>query len=375
MVEFNIVAPTAGDRLLAGGGAPLDPSRRDPWNGKANRVPTLNYIQDFFREAERAGFDSILLGTGDSLLTDPLVSASAVISATERIKFLMAIRPGVTAPALFARQLAAIDHYSEGRALVNIVTGGSPADLAADGDFLDHSARYKRTREFVYLIRRLFEDEHVNHAGDYYRLENAFLELKSRDRSCPAIYLGGQSGSAMNVAAELADVYLMYSETLDSDHSRMRDIQARAASFGRTIETGITFIVVVGNTEEEALRKARALIPTGSEAADRKRDYVLSGESAGLKRLHTLMEGAKEQDYWLGPNRWAGLTQVTSGSSVTIVGTPDQVTDRIVEYAELGFTKFLFRGFPLLESARELGEHIIPRVQARLRAAAKEASL
>lgn len=309
----------------------------------------------------------MLLPTGGNCL-DPLVVASSLIHVTERINLLFAVRPGFTSPALFARQYLTVDYWSGGRVRPNFVTGGVPSEQASDGDFLDHDARYCRTKEFIHVFKRLLQEENFDHEGEFYRLKGASLPLKQYHRPLPEIYFGGASEAAKKVAAEEADVYMLWGETLELTKERIEEMKALAAQHHRRLSYSVSFQVVLGETEEEAWAKAEALISRATpEAIRQKEEESRNADSVGMKRLHQLMKESCDRGFRLGPNLWAGLTQVLSGNSIALVGTPDQVADRVVEYVQLGFDKVLLRGFPHLEVIEAVGRDVIPRVKEKLR--------
>ncbi|GGP12983.1 LLM class flavin-dependent oxidoreductase [Oceanobacillus neutriphilus] len=364
MIEFITMAPTSGDGEFVGA-VNNNSSRRkvDAWSGTdeaAERQPTFEYIRDIAQAAEKGGFSTLLLPTGGSCL-DSLAVAANLVGQTDRLKFLFAIRPGSIQPTIFAKQFATVDYWSGGRALVNVVTGGSPTDLAADGDFLDHGTRYKRTREYIQILKRLFTEEQFDHDGEFYQLKGASLFPKPEE--IPEIYFGGASNVGKDVAAAESDVYMLWGETLENTKERIEEMKKRAADYNRELSYSVSFQVVLGETEEEAFENAdRLLSKTEENLLNEKSDAASKGESIGVKRLHQLMEDGRKNNFKIGPNLWAGLTQVLSGNSIALVGTPDQVAERIVEYADLGFDKVLLRGFPHLETIQEIGEKVIPKV-------------
>ncbi|ALF08856.1 LLM class flavin-dependent oxidoreductase [Parageobacillus thermoglucosidasius] len=365
MVEFITMAPTSGDSTLVG--LANNSSKLNSWTGtdeNAERPPTQEYIKAIAQAAEKGGFSTLLLPTGTGCL-DSLAVAANLIAYTSKLKFLFAIRPGFIAPATFAKQFATVDYWSNGRALVNIVTGGSPVELASEGDYLDHDTRYKRTREYMQILKKLFTEESVDYEGEFFTLKGASLFPKPV--KTPLIYFGGASEIAKEVAAEEADVYMMWGETFENTKQRLEEMKQRAAKHNRTLSYSVSFQVILGNTEEEAWEKANKLISKVSASIlAKKEEMIAKGDSIGAKRLHQLMESSKERNFKIGPNLWAGLTQVLSGNSIALVGTPEQIAERIVELVELGFDKVLLRGFPHLETIEQLGELVIPKVREKL---------
>lgn len=365
MVEFITMAPTSGDGEYVG--TVNAGEKFDGWTGtseSASRLATPEYIQAIAKATEEGGFSTLLLPVGANCL-DSLVLAANLIAHTDKLNILFAVRPGFVSPTVFAKQFATLDQWSNGRVHFNIVTGGSPAELGADGDFLDHDARYRRTKEFIQILNRLFSGETFDYNGEFYQLKNAKLLVKPTKR--PQVFFGGSSPIAKKVAAELADVYMLWGETLENTKIELDEIKKLVAEQQREVSYSISFQIVLGDTEEEAWNNANKLISRIDHAAlEFKNGLNTNGEAVGVKRLHHLMEDSKENNFKIGPNLWAGLTQVLSGNSIALVGTPDQIADRIVEFVELGFDKVLLRGFPHLETAQHVAIYIIPRVKERL---------
>ena len=371
MVEFITMAPTSGDGEYlgkSGSGADVNVDAWTGMGGQNQRPPTLEYIRAIAQAAEKGGFSTLLLPTGTACL-DSLVVASNLIAHTEKLNFLFAVRPGSTQPAIFAKQFATVNYWSGGRARVNIVTGGNPKELVAEGDSFDHSLRYQRTREYIEVLKKMFSGSSFDHDGEFFTLKNASLFPDSVSKPSSDIYFGGASEIGKEVASEVADVYMMWGETLENSRQLIEEMKERAASKNRELSYSISFQVILGDTEEEAWEKANRLVQniSAEQAAEKSFQTKTVGEAQGVKRLHSLMEQAKDNNFVIGPNLWAGLTQLITGNSIALVGTPDQVTDRLVEYIELGFDKVLLRGFPHLETIEQVGETIIPRVKARLR--------
>lgn len=366
MIDFITAIPTYGDAEYVND-VFLRPDRSDPWKMTADTEPSLSYAIRFAQAAEKAGFDSILVPTFNFCL-ESLVTASALVTSTETLKFLVAARTGFTAPAVFARQLGTLDYYSGGRALVNIITGGNPAELAADGEHLDHESRYKRTGEFMHVLKRLFTEDNFTHEGDFYYLKNASLFYKSVQKPHPKIYFGGASPAAKAVAAKDCDVYMLFAETLDLTKERIDEMVLLSAQHNRTLDYCMSIQIFLGDTEEQAWQYAFSRLSKISEREIKAKaeQTINKNESIGEKRLHELMESSRNDHFRIGPNLWAGLTQVSGGGTLALVGTPDQVADRLLEYAALGYNKFMLRGYPQLETVEALGRDVIPRVRKKL---------
>src|SRR5918912_1957998 len=248
------MAPTAGDgRYL--GVANLANQLVDGWTAGAEREPSLEYIASIARAAEQGGFSTLLLPVGSGCL-DGWGIASALIPLTERLRFMLAVRPGFVQPAVAARQGTTFDYLSGGRLSINVVTGGSPDELARDGDFLDHAARYRRTREFVRVMKLLFEQERVTVEGEFFRLREARLHPRPVQRPRPPFYIAGASDEGIRLAAEEADIYMLWGETFDNVRQRIEAVRAAAQAAGRTLRYSISFQIILGETEEAAWERA-----------------------------------------------------------------------------------------------------------------------
>lgn len=363
-IEFVTMAPTAGDGRYVGV-ANLAAQSVSGWTSTAEREPTLDYIAKIAQATERGGFSTLLLPVGTGCL-DGWSIASALIPKTSTLRFLLAVRPGFTQPAVAARLASTFDYLSEGRLSINVVTGGSPEELSRDGDFLDHAARYRRTVEYVRLLKRLFTEQQVTHAGEFFKLDGAKLHPRSPQQPHPPFFIAGASESGVRLAAEEADVYMMWGETLEKSRARVEAVKAAAGRRGRPPRYSISFQVVLGHTEKAAWDRAHDLVSkVDPEVAERQARFFAAIDSVGQRRLVELMQETRANDFRLGPNLWAGLTQVLSGNSISLVGTGDQIADRLMEYLALGFDMVLLRGFPHLETIEQIGSEIIPRVQAR----------
>lgn len=367
MVEFITMAPTGGDGEYVGAGSSFNKEDKNVQlirGESGERQPTFEYIRDVAQAAEKAGFSTLLLPTGQGCL-DSLAVASNLVTQTTDLNFLFAVRPGSMSPSSFAKQFATVDYWSNGRARVNVVTGGSPVELASQGDFLDHRTRYQRTREYIQILKKYFSGEKFTHEGKFFTLKDTSLypELNA----VPNIYFGGASDVGKDVAAAEADVYMLWGETLEKTKEQIEDMKKRSAANNRELSYSVSFQVILGETEAKAYENAHKLLSKTEEAVlEQKKEVSKKGEAVGVKRLYSLMEESKDNNFIIGPNIWAGLAQVLPGNSIALVGTPEQVTDRIVEFVELGFDKVLLRGFPHLETIEAIGELIIPKVREKL---------
>ncbi|WP_339194408.1 LLM class flavin-dependent oxidoreductase [Solibacillus sp. FSL R5-0449] len=360
-VEFITMAPTSGDSEYVGN--QTSNKGAQTWSGvgvDSDREPSVEYITKVAQAAEKAGFSTLLLPIGGSCV-DSLVAASHLTANTNSLNFLFAVRPGSTAPTQLAKQYSSVNYWSNNRVFVNVVTGGAPKELENDGDFLSHTDRYKRTREYIEILKRLFNGETFDYDGEFYTLKGANLPLPVKN--APPIYFGGSSPIAKEVSTDVADVYMLWGETLETTKEELETVVKLAKEKNRDLSYSVSFQVVLGETEEAAFENANKIISqVEPEVLAAKHANTLNNGAVGVSRLHQLMLESKDNNFVIAPNIWAGLTQVLSGNSIALVGTPQQVAERIVEFVDLGFDKVLLRGFPHLEVIEEIGEKVIPLV-------------
>jgi alkanesulfonate monooxygenase len=214
------------------------------------RPITLGYLRQIAGAIDELGFTGALLPTGQGC-EDAWVTATALMPFTRRLKFLVAVRPGLSSPALAARMAATFDRFSEGRLLINVVSGGDPEELAGDGVHLDHDARYELTDEFLTVWRALSAGERVDFRGVHLHIAGGKLTVLPVQRPHPPLYFGGSSPAAHRVAARHADVYLTWGERPEAVEAKILDIKAHAAEQGRTLRFGIRLHVIVRETEEK----------------------------------------------------------------------------------------------------------------------------
>ena len=297
---------------------------------------------DVARAAED-GFNFALIPVGRTCQDGWLV-AGMVGARTGRLKFLVAMRPGFIAPTLAAKMSNTLDQALKGRVLINVVTGGFPIELAADGDFLDHDERYGRTQEFMQVVRKAWTGGKAwNHEGKYYKVEggNVFPRpYQSASGGHPPFYFGGASDAAKKVGAEDTDVYLLWGETVEMVRERIEDMKVRAAAVERTLSFGLRIHVISRQTDEEARAAAEHLV---SEIPDRFQEMVdkhhSKGESEGEKRQRELV--AASDDGWLTDHLWSGIGKARLGVGTALVGSGESVARCLQEYIDLGIGTFI----------------------------------
>lgn len=325
------------------------------------RAVNLDYLQQIAQAVDNLGYTGALLPTGRSC-EDAWIAASSLISVTKRMKFLVAIRPGIASPGVAARMAATFDRMSNGRLLVNVVTGGDPVELAGDGLHLSHDDRYDLTDEFLTVWRGILTGETVDLDGRYLQIKGSKLLFPPVQTPYPPLWFGGSSAAAKRVAAKHIDVYLTWGEPPEQVAQKIKEVQQLAAEQGRTVSFGIRLHVIVRETESEAWEAANQLIKyVDEEAIATAQKAFARADSEGQQRMSQLHGGSREE-LEISPNLWAGVGLVRGGAGTALVGDPDTVVKRMLEYHELGIEKFIFSGYPHLEEAYRVAELLFPRL-------------
>ncbi len=331
------------------------------------RPLTHDYIKQIAIATDSLGYEGVLIPTGRSC-EDPWVIASSLIPVTRRLKFLVAVRPGLHQPALAARMAATFDRLSEGRLLINLVTGGDQAELEGDGVFLDHATRYEESAEFIRIWREILTRSHTGESldfdGKHLKVKGAKLLYPPVQKPYPPVYFGGSSAAAHELAGEQVDAYLTWGEPPAEVARKIADVRAKAAKHGRTVRFGIRLHVIVRETEAQAWAAADALISHLTDETIAKAQAALGRmDSEGQRRMRELHGGGTKRsraDLEISPNLWAGVGLVRGGAGTALVGDPQTMAQRIQEYAELGIENFVLSGYPHLEEAHRFAELVFP---------------
>ncbi|MEE6262364.1 LLM class flavin-dependent oxidoreductase [Plantactinospora sonchi] len=357
-LTFHWFLPTYGDsRDIVGGGHGLPPGAA----GGA-RPATVAYLGQIARTAEQLGFVGALTPTG-AWCEDAWLATAMLTEVTERLKFLVAFRPGLMSPTLAAQMAATFQRLSQGRLLLNVVTGGESHEQRGYGDFLDKDARYARTDEFLHVVRALWRGETVSHDGAHVRVEQA--RLSRLPDPVPSIYFGGSSPAAGPVAVRHSDVYLTWGEPPTQVAEKLAWIRELAGAAGRTIRFGIRLHVITRDTAEAAWAQARRLLDGIAESDVQAVQAGLArSESEGQRRMLALHGGSRD-GLEVSPNLWAGVGLVRGGAGTALVGSHTEVADRISEYHQLGIDEFILSGHPHLEEAYWFGEGVLPILRRR----------
>jgi alkanesulfonate monooxygenase len=323
---------------------------------------SLDFSVGIAQAIEAHGFGGALIGSGWGR-TDTFTLATALAARTRAFQPLAAIRPGYWQPAQFACAAATLDQLSEGRLLVNVVTGKD--DQRAYGDFeTDDAARYERTREFMQLVRLLWTRDDVTYSGRYYRVEHSTCKPKPRRPGGPPLYFGGASAAAEQVAAAEADVQLMWGEPLAMAAERIERLRRLSAGYERVapLAFGLRVTVVVRDTAAEAWRAARAKLGGWEGNLDKRVEPNKTGQgSVGQQRLRDLLDQAEVLDrcLWTTPAKYG-----TGAASTWLVGSADDVVASLNDYVALGVTHFILSDTPYRDEAVRVGGQVLARMLA-----------
>jgi alkanesulfonate monooxygenase len=322
-----------------------------------------DYLKQIAVAADTLGYDGVLLPTGRSC-EDAWVVASSLIGETKKLKFLVAVRPGLSTPGLAVRMASTFDRLSNGRLLINVVTGGDQAEMEADGLHADHAERYEISDEFLKVWRASLAgeggDAGYDFNGKHIQVKGAKTLYPPVQKPYPPLYFGGSSPAAHELAAEQVDVYLTWGEPPAAVAEKIADMRARAAKHGRTLKFGIRLHVIVRETNDEAWKAADELIKyVDDDLIARAQASFNKMDSEGQRRMAAL-HGGKRDKLEVSPNLWAGVGLVRGGAGTALVGDPETVAARMQEYADLGIETFILSGYPHLEESYRFAELVFP---------------
>jgi alkanesulfonate monooxygenase len=325
------------------------------------REVNFNYLRQIAQAADQLGYFGVLLPTGRSC-EDSWIVASAVAPFTEHLRYLVAVRPGLQLPSVAARMTATLDRISNGRLLINVVTGGDPVENKGDGIFLPHDERYAVTREFLDIYNDLLAGNTVNVEGKHIRIEDGRLLFPPVQSPRPPLYFGGSSDAGIDVAVDTVDKYLTWGEPPAQVAEKVARVRAAAAKRGRKLSFGIRLHVIVRETSAEAWRAADELIQHVSDDTIAGAQKIFARmDSVGQQRMAQL-HGGRRDKLEISPNLWAGVGLVRGGAGTALVGDPATVAARIREYQDIGIDTFILSGYPHLEEAYRFAELVFPQL-------------
>ncbi|MFF9815623.1 LLM class flavin-dependent oxidoreductase [Streptomyces sp. NPDC014006] len=326
------------------------------------RAPDLDYLVQIAKAAERLGFEAVLTPTG-TWCEDAWLTTVALAQHTERLKFLVAFRPGLLSPTLAAQMASTYQRLTGGRLLLNVVTGGDSAEQRRFGDRLDHDRRYARTDEFLSVVRGVWGGGPYDFHGEHYQVDGAVTALPPDP--VPQLFFGGSSPAAGPVAARHADVYLTWGEPPALVKEKIDWIRGLAERQERTVRFGIRLHTISRDSAAEAWATANRLLDDlDADTVAAAQAALGRSESVGQQRMLALHGGSRDK-LEIHPNLWAGVGLVRGGAGTALVGSHAEVADRIEEYHALGMEHFVLSGYPHLEEAYWFGEGVIPELAAR----------
>lgn len=334
------------------------------------RAPSFDYLKDVVQTAERLGFYSLLIPTRfvnglfdeGAPLMETWTTATALAAVTQRIRFLIAIRPGFIAAGLLAKMIATLDQISKGRIDINIVPGGIQYDFERFGVDIDHDGRYDQAEELMQACRALWQGEVTDFSGTYITLRGA--RCSPTPYGTPRFYQGGASPRAEALAARQAEVYLFWIEPPDRLAERIERVTAQYHACSRQPEFGLRTHLVVHDEAEAAWAAADALIAAADPRVLQQRRAV----TAGTPMTGQQVQAARVAEHRIGPHLWNGLSTVRVNCGTAIVGTPEQVTDELLAYWELGIDEFILSGFPHVEACERVSRQVIPLLRDKIAA-------
>jgi alkanesulfonate monooxygenase len=348
-IDFLWFIPTSGDGAYLG-------------SGELTRAPDIGYMTQIAQAADRLGYSGVLLPTGVAC-EESFVTAAALSAKTEKLKFLVAIRPGTASPAYYARLTTTLDRISNGRVLLNIVVGGSPGELAGDGIHLAHDERYAHADEFFTIWEELLEKGVASFDGKYIKATEARLGFPSVQNPRPPLYFGGSSDAGIDFSVGRVDKYLTWGEPPAQVGEKIEKVRAAAAKKGREVSFGIRLHFIVRETDEEAWAAADRLISKLDDATieEAQQRFARESDSVGQARMAAL-HGGRRDKLEVSPNLWAGVGLVRAGAGTALVGSPKTVAARLRDYQDLGIETVIGSGYPHLEEAYRVAELLFPEL-------------
>ncbi|WP_029350823.1 dimethylsulfone monooxygenase SfnG [Bosea sp. 117] len=319
----------------------------------------IDYNRKLAQIAEANGFDYALsqirftAGYGAEFQHESVSFSHALLAATERLKVIAAILPGPWNPALAAKQIATINHLTAGRVAVNIVSGWFRGEFAAIGEpWLDHDERYRRSEEFIRALRGIWTEDDFTFRGDFYRFSNYSLKPKPLD-PLPEIFQGGSSRAARDMASRVSDWYFTNGNTPDEIRKQVEDIRAKAVQNGHHVKVGVNAFAIARETEAEA----KAVLAEIIEKANPEAVNAFGHEVKNAGKASPEGEGN-----W-AKSTFDDLVQYNDGFRSNLIGTPQQIAERILALKDAGADLILLGFLHFQEEVEFFGKRIIPLVR------------
>ncbi|KUI25505.1 LLM class flavin-dependent oxidoreductase [Mycobacterium sp. GA-2829] len=354
-LKFHWYLPTHGDTTTI-----ADNRGSASVRAESHLEPTLHNLTALGRAAEDYGFEAVLTPTG-SHCEDSWIATAALAQHTRRLKYLVAFRPGVLSPTLAAQQVSTYQRFTGNRLALNVVTGGDDDEMRRYGDAIDKSARYRRTGEFLHVVRGIWTDPDFSFHGEFYDIDAARTAYPLAQT--PTVYFGGSSPEAIEVAARYADVYLTWGEPPDQVVEKIDRVRAAAARHGRILRFGVRLHTVARPTSAQAWQRAEELIAgLSADEVRRAHDRYLASGSEGQRRMAALTTGdlVDARSLEVHPGLWAGPSLLRDGAGTAVTGSYEEVAAVFEEYRRLGISEFVLSGYPQAQEIRHVGEGVLP---------------
>ncbi|MBH9392081.1 dimethyl sulfone monooxygenase SfnG [Pseudomonas aeruginosa] len=331
----------------------------------------IDYNRKLAQLAERNGFDYALsqirftAGYGAEYQHESVAIRHALLAATEKLKVIAAILPGPWHPAVVAKQLATIAQLTNGRVAGNIVSGWFKGEFTGIGEpWLEHDERYRRSEEFIRVLKGIWTEENFTFKGDFYRFHDYTLKPKPIQQPHPEIFQGGSSRAARDMASRVSDWYFTNGNSIDGIRAQVEDIRAKAAANGHSVKVGVNAFIIARDTEEEARAVLDEIIAKADyEAVNAFGDAV---KQAG--------KASPEGDGNWAKSTFEDLVQYNDGFKTNLIGTPRQIAERIVALKAAGVDLVLSAFLHFHEEVEYFGKHVLPLVRELEQAQAREAA-
>lgn len=315
------------------------------------------HCSNIVKTAEAQGFKNILCPSSYQVGQDTLSFVAGCAPITSNINLLAAVRCGEMQPIMLARTIATLDHMLEGRLTVNIISSDFPGEKA------DSGFRYQRSREVVEILKQAWTQNEINYQGEVYQFSELTTDpVRPYQTGGPLLYFGGYSPPALELCGQHCDVYLMWPEKMAELEGRMKAVNEVATKYNRTLDYGLRVHMIVRDTENEAREYADYIVSKLDDEQGRAiRERALDSTSLGVSHQAKNRELAAD-DGFIEPLLWTGVGRARSGCGAALVGTPEQIIERIQQYQKMGIRSFIFSGYPHLEEAEHFGSKVLPHL-------------